>query len=219
MGYNIRINVDGVVVNLDETYPWGEVRKKKTWSLNTNNTKPKYGGDHRHWDDEYDQCEETLWRTKSGRYFISRRSRIIADEDHFVTTREAARWLLLHEHELPSDLKNYEAALGEVKPDNIKKKKYYFLDEWDGRLTFERNGIVYDTAKSVGFWERSKHTRDYKEALFKSPRGQYYRYWIETDYKRYGVEILELIEAARWLLLNNHELPSDLMQYKSRITE
>jgi hypothetical protein len=75
---------------------------------------------------------------------------------------------------------------------------------WEGR-----NHISKATASQ---WEH--------ETLHKSRKGRYY---VEHTSQWQGstprAEWLSPQEAARWLLQNDHELPSDLAQYADEISE
>ena len=49
---------------------------------------------------------ETLYRSRRGRYYLERTSNYQGDTPtaEWIDNREAARWLLLNEHELPEEL-------------------------------------------------------------------------------------------------------------------
>lgn len=207
--------VDGMIVDFENAYPWGDACVIKSGIFGQKRYPKHYGDDYR----------ETLWKTNSGRYILSRRGRTpddhrYVDEDHFVTPKEAARWLLLNEHKLPSDLKSYESTFGEVAEFVNTGIFNGIFNTGNDRLTFERDGIIYDTSKANHSWsQKALDPRDRRETLYNSPRGQYYIVWKNKDYQNYGIEMLDLIEAARWLLLNNYELPSDLARYRSLIVD
>lgn len=58
---------------------------------------------------------ETLYRSRKGRYYIEHTSQWQGSRPHveWVSNEEAARWLLLMEHELPPDLVKHESAIVE----------------------------------------------------------------------------------------------------------
>jgi hypothetical protein len=93
------------------------------------------------------------------------------------------------------------------------------LVESDG----DKTGILVDTAKALQTWEEatfwngnnhiSKATGDQftHETLYKSAKGRYYiehssQWQGSSDYCTF----CEPEAAAKWLLLNEHELPEDL---------
>jgi len=58
---------------------------------------------------------QTLYRSKKGRYYLEHRSRIQGEHNdaEFLTPKEAAAWLLHNEHEIPEDLKEAAEAVSE----------------------------------------------------------------------------------------------------------
>jgi hypothetical protein len=56
---------------------------------------------------------QTLYRSRKGRYYVETRSRIQGQRDsaEWVSPEEAARWLLVNRHQVPADL---QAAAEEV---------------------------------------------------------------------------------------------------------
>lgn len=56
---------------------------------------------------------ETLYRSRKGRYYIERTSNYQGSRDtaEWVSPQEAVRWLLLNEHEIPSDLTAHIAEI------------------------------------------------------------------------------------------------------------
>lgn len=59
--------------------------------------------------------DQTLHRSRKGRYYIEYRSRVQGENDHaeWISTRAAARWLLANDHELPADLAPLEDEVSE----------------------------------------------------------------------------------------------------------
>lgn len=58
---------------------------------------------------------ETLYRSRKGRYYVEHTSQWQGSTPRaeWVSEQEAARWLLLNEHELPADLEKYESEVSE----------------------------------------------------------------------------------------------------------
>lgn len=94
------------------------------------------------------------------------------------------------------------------------------------------DGTVIDTDKAVKSWDEdtrwdgrnhiSKATGSQcnHQKLYKSRKGRYY---VEHNSQWQGstphVEWVSPQEAARWLMLMEHELPEDLQQYADDISE
>ncbi len=55
-------------------------------------------------------AHQTLYRSRKGRYYVEHTSQWQGSHPHveWVSPQEAARWLLLMEHDLPEDLEEYE---------------------------------------------------------------------------------------------------------------
>ncbi len=62
---------------------------------------------------EWRDCQ--LYRSRKGRYYVVTESRIEGEQDHaeWVSNAEAARWLLLNDHELPEELAGLEQEVSE----------------------------------------------------------------------------------------------------------
>lgn len=58
---------------------------------------------------------QSLLKSRKGRYYILTRSLYekVQPISEWITEEDAARWLLLNEHPLPEDLKQYEDAVVE----------------------------------------------------------------------------------------------------------
>jgi len=58
---------------------------------------------------------ETLYQSAKGRYYVVRSSNYqgTQDEMEILSPKEAARWLILNDHELPEDLAGLEAEVVE----------------------------------------------------------------------------------------------------------
>ena len=85
------------------------------------------------------------------------------------------------------------------------------------------NGVVVDTAKASNHWEEasdwngsnhiSRATGDQwtHEDLYRSSKGRYYLvHSSQWQGSRDHAEEICQEEAAKWLVLNDHELPEDL---------
>jgi hypothetical protein len=59
--------------------------------------------------------DQTLYRSRKGRYYVEYESRVQGQGDHaeWISPQEAARWLLLNKSELPDDLVKLEAEVSE----------------------------------------------------------------------------------------------------------
>jgi hypothetical protein len=59
--------------------------------------------------------DQALYRSRRGRYYIEYCSRYDGERDHaeWVSPEEAARWLLLNEHEVPEELAQAAASVEE----------------------------------------------------------------------------------------------------------
>jgi hypothetical protein len=59
--------------------------------------------------------DQTLYRSRKGRYYIEYRSRVQGQMDHaeWISPQAATRWLLLNEYDLPEELKQYEEQVTE----------------------------------------------------------------------------------------------------------
>ena len=85
---------DGTVVDTDNaTASWGECRD---WDGNNHIGRSSRSQWH----------DQTLYRSRKGRYYLEYCSRVQGKRDHveWVSPEEAARWLLLNEEDLPEDL-------------------------------------------------------------------------------------------------------------------
>ena len=102
------------------------------------------------------------------------------------------------------------------------------LVEHDG----DRTGVLVDTDKAVQSWDEatfwngnnhiSKATGDQflHETLYKSSEGRYYI--VHSSQRQGSVDSAtwtEKEEAAKWLLLNEHELPEDLAELQGDLIE
>jgi hypothetical protein len=60
-------------------------------------------------------AHQRLYKSKKGRYYVEHSSDYQGSREHveWVSPEEAARWLLLNEHELPEDLKVYAEEIAE----------------------------------------------------------------------------------------------------------
>lgn len=58
---------------------------------------------------------ETLYRSRKGRYYVVSTSQWQGSRDHaaWVSEREAARWLMKQDIDLPEDLEKFEEELSE----------------------------------------------------------------------------------------------------------
>ena len=94
------------------------------------------------------------------------------------------------------------------------------------------DGTVVDTENATKVW---KEARDHDgrnfisratgsqwehQALFRSRRGRYYVVH-ESDWQgsRANAEWVSPEEATRWIVLNGHEVPSDLKKHVEQVTE
>jgi hypothetical protein len=59
--------------------------------------------------------DQTLYRSRKGRYYVEFCTRVEGEMDRvdWVSNREATRWLILNECELPDDLKELEDEVTE----------------------------------------------------------------------------------------------------------
>jgi len=94
---------DGTIVDTDKAAsPWNE---EKDW--NGSNWISRATGDQ--W------THQTLYKSSKGRYYIEHESQWqgATPSAEFVSDEEAARWLVLNEHELPEDLVEAAEAVTE----------------------------------------------------------------------------------------------------------
>lgn len=94
---------DGMVVDTaNATQSWDE---ETDWNGN-NRISRATGGQWEH---------ETLYRSRRGRYYVEHTSQWQGSMPHaeWVSPQDAARWLLLNEHELPDELTEYEEQVSE----------------------------------------------------------------------------------------------------------
>lgn len=58
---------------------------------------------------------ETLYRSRKGRYYVEHDSNYQGSTSHaeWVSPQEAVRWLIINNHEIPDDLKQYEEQVTE----------------------------------------------------------------------------------------------------------
>ena len=58
---------------------------------------------------------QTLYRSRKGRYYIVRTSQCQGSRDHaeWISPEEAARWLILMEHDLPEELQKFAEEVSE----------------------------------------------------------------------------------------------------------
>lgn len=97
---------------------------------------------------------------------------------------------------------------------------------------FSIDGIIVDTDLSTAAWEEqtffngknqisvNTHQQWEHEQLFRSKRGRYYI--VHTSNWQGSVpsaRFIEPKEAAKWLILNDEELPEDLQQFEGEVTE
>jgi len=93
-----------------------------------------------------------------------------------------------------------------------------------------KNGTTVDTERASSRWEEardwsglysdyiSRNTRSYyyHQTLYRSRKGRYYLVrWNDRPGSRPRAQWISAVEAARWLLLNDHELPADLQPIRS----
>jgi len=94
------------------------------------------------------------------------------------------------------------------------------------------DGTIVDTAKAVASWEEAKRWNGSNmiskatgsqwnhETLYKSRKGRYY---VEESSQWQGsldsARFLTREEAARWLLVNDEELPEDLAEFAADLVE
>lgn len=94
---------DGTVIDTDNASKhWNEITR---WNGN-NHISVATGSQWEH---------ETLYRSRKGRYYVEHTSQWQGSTPRaeWVSEQEAARWLLLNEHELPADLAKYESEVSE----------------------------------------------------------------------------------------------------------
>jgi hypothetical protein len=94
---------DGTVVDTDKaSASWAEA---KFWD-GRNHISKATGDQFTH---------QTLFRSRKGRYYVLHTSQWQGSRDHieWVSPQEAARWLLVSDHDLPEDLQQYENDLVE----------------------------------------------------------------------------------------------------------
>jgi hypothetical protein len=93
-------------------------------------------------------------------------------------------------------------------------------------------GTVVKTDKALEAWDEatwwdgrnrvSKVTQDQfkHQRLYKSRKGRYYvEHWSQWQGSRAHAEWVAPEEAARWLILNEHDLPADLASYEDEVSE
>jgi len=86
---------DGMVVDTDNaTAEWNEKRRSDGSNMFGCSTGSQW-------------LDQTLYRSRKGRYYTVTYSRIQGRSDHaeWVSNEEATRWLILNDEELPEDLK------------------------------------------------------------------------------------------------------------------
>ncbi len=94
------------------------------------------------------------------------------------------------------------------------------------------DGTVVDTENAQESWDEatewdgnnhiSKATGSQwnHETLYKSRKGRYYvEHSSQWQGSRPHVEWVSPEAAARWLILNNHELPDELQKYEDEVSE
>jgi len=96
------------------------------------------------------------------------------------------------------------------------------------------DGTVIDTEKAKDFWEeatdwdgrnhisRPTGSQWEHERLYLSARGRYYvESWSQWQGSISSIEVLDSEQAARWLILNDHEndLPEELRSYLDEVVE
>jgi hypothetical protein len=94
---------DGSIVDTAKaTQHWGE----ETFHNGSNFISKATGSQWEH---------EELYRSSKGRYYVERSSQIQGHTSYaeFLTDEQATRWLLVNEHELPDELKEYESEIVE----------------------------------------------------------------------------------------------------------
>jgi len=59
--------------------------------------------------------DQTLYRSRKGRYYIEYRSRVQGEQNHveWVSPERAAAWLVVNEHELPEELARFAEEVSE----------------------------------------------------------------------------------------------------------
>jgi hypothetical protein len=93
------------------------------------------------------------------------------------------------------------------------------------------DGLVVDTDRMAEQWDeerdwdghnhigRSSRSQWHDQTLYRSKKGRYYLVTASrVQGERDGVVPVEAIEAARWLYLNEHDLPEDLQHLEEEIT-
>lgn len=90
--------------------------------VDTDNATKKWENDHYHNGSNFiskatgsQWVDQILYCSRKGRYYVETCSRVQGQCDHaeWVSPEEAARWLLLNNHELPDDLQKYSEEVCE----------------------------------------------------------------------------------------------------------
>lgn len=94
------------------------------------------------------------------------------------------------------------------------------------------DGTVIDTDNATKHWKedswhdgnnrisRATGTQWDHERLHRSRRGRYYvERWSQWQGSHPSAEWVSEQEATRWLLLNEHDLPEDLAEHESEVSE
>ena len=94
------------------------------------------------------------------------------------------------------------------------------------------DGMVVDTDNASARWNEDRYYdgRNFisratggqwdHEALYRSRRGRYYlESWSDWEGTHESAEWISKEEAARWLMLNNHDLPGDLKEVGDQVID
>jgi hypothetical protein len=94
------------------------------------------------------------------------------------------------------------------------------------------DGKILDTEKAKQNWDeatcwngsnsigRSTNSQWHDQTLYKSAKGRYYTVTVSrVDGESDHAEILQPEDAAKWLLLNDYDLPEDLAKLEEEIAE
>jgi hypothetical protein len=95
-----------------------------------------------------------------------------------------------------------------------------------------QDGTVVDTDLAKQYWQeatdhdgrnpigRSSQSQWHDQTLYQSRKGRYYiEYESRVEGQRSHVEWVSPEEAARWLILNEKELPEDLKPLEAEVVE
>lgn len=78
------------------------------------------------------------------------------------------------------------------------------------------DGTWVDTTKAGASWQEKSRIRDEleAEALFRSSAGRYYIAVVSYGLREPTARFVTDEVAAKWLFINEHDLPDDLKQYE-----